>query len=594
MTLRDRYRTVVVIDTEYRGPDRGERHDVVALVAQVYVDGRLVRTFRFFQDELRAIRRNPLPDGPDVLHVTFVGQAEWRSLLASGWALPTHCIDLFAEARCLRNLALPASVRRRLRIRGNGLIDVCRWAGLDASDPLDKEAMRDRILAGPPWEPGMPRKIVDYGEKDVQMTADLWFRLESTIPMGQALYRGWFTQAIADMEDRGLPIDVPARDLLLTNLGDLRRRLIAHFDRFGLCDPDSEAIDPRRLVALMNGHSIWWPTTRTGKPVMRLKALKARLAGHPDLHPIVALAQGLLDLRGLRDLPIGSDGRARASLWPFSAATGRNLPKSREFLFQLSRWTRSLIRPGPGRFLCYMDWTAQEFAIIAYLSQDSLLMHCYESGGDPYANLGAIMGLMPAGAGKDHPLRDVVKVVVLGLFYGRGIRSIAAATRRQTRFIESVIDDFWARCPRSRRWLEGYVDGLALLGRAWTKFGWTVHHHSLTKATSAANFPVQAHGAEMMRWMACLGYENGVPLCCPVHDAYVAEGRLEDQEPIVSTFSTCMERASAVVLGGPVVRAKPVVFRYPERFADAKGWRAWAWIAGSLDPALAIRPARTA
>jgi hypothetical protein len=593
MTVRDRFRTVVAIDSEFNGADRGERHHVVAMVGRVYVDGRLMRCVRLFEDELLTVRYNPLPDGPDVLYVTFVGQAEWRSMLSLGWKLPANCVDLFAEARCLRNLALPGSMRRRLKILGNGLIDVCRYFGVNASDPLDKQATRDLIRCGGPWTPELRRRILDYCERDVGMTADLWFRLETVIPMGQALYRGWFTQAIGDMEDRGLPIDVVGRDLLVANLSDLRRRLIVQFDRFGLCSPDSEAIDPERLVTLAGRHGIRWPTTRTGRPEMKLKTLKAKLAGHPDLHPVVYLAQGLNDLRGLRDLPVGVDGRARASFWPFSSSTGRNLPGG-DFIFQLARWTRSLIRPGPGRFVCYADWTAQEYAIVAYLSNDPLLIHCYELPGDPYVNLGITMGLMPEGAGKDHPLRDVVKVVVLGLFYGRGVRSIADATRRRARFIQTVVDDFWARCSKAHRWLESYVDGLFLLGRTWTKFGWAVHHHCLTKATSAANFPVQGTGAEMMRWAACLGFENDVPLCCPVHDAFVCEGRIDDEERVVSTLSACMERASAIVLGGPIVRAKPVVFRHPERFADSKGWPAWEWIAGTLDPALAAKPARTA
>jgi hypothetical protein len=594
MATRDRFPVGVVIDTEFNGADRSEQHHVVAVVAQVYVDGRLRRTHRFFEDELLQIRRNPLPLSNDTLYVTFVGQAEWKSLISLGWELPRHSVDLYAESRCMRNLALPRSVRHRLGIQGDGLIDVCRWAGLDASDPLDKEAMRERILAGGPWEPGVPQKILTYCERDVQMTADLWFRLEPNIPLDRALFHGWFTQAIADMEHRGLPLDTPTRGLLIDNLADLRRRLILRFDRFGLCDPDSQAIDPGRLVTLVGGYDIRWPTTRTGRPVMRIEVLRKRLAGHPDLRPIVSLARGLLDLRGLRDLPVGMDGRARASLWPFSALTGRNLPKGREFIFQLSRWTRGLIRPAPGRFLCYSDWVAQEFAVIAYLSGDPLLIQCYEADGDPYANLGILMNLMPPGSKKGHPLRDTIKVIILGLFYGRGVRSIVAETRKPTRFIQLVVNDFWARCPRARRWLENYVDRLFLLGTVRTKCGWTALHHRLTKGTTAANFPVQAHGAEMMRWATCLGYENDVPWLCPVHDAFLSEGRVEDEEQIVATQEVCMKRGSSIITGGPIVRAKSVVWRYPERFADAKGWRAWAWITGALDPALAIRPARTA
>jgi hypothetical protein len=310
MTMRDRFRTVVVVDSEYNGADRSERHHVVALVAHHYSDGQLVRTLQRFEDELPAIRHNPLPTGPDTLWVTFVGQAEWRSLIALGWELPRYCVDLFAETRCLRNLALPRSVRRGLKIRGDSLIDVCRWAGLPASDPLDKETIRDLIRAGGPWTPGLPRRILDYCEGDVQMTGDLWFRLEPMIPLNQALYRGWFTQAIGDMEDRGIPIDLGARDLLINGLSGLFRRLIHRFDHFGLCDPDGQSIRPERLITLANGHGIRWPLTRTGRPVTRLKTLRKILAGHPDLHSVIALAQGLNDLRGIRDLPVGADGRA--------------------------------------------------------------------------------------------------------------------------------------------------------------------------------------------------------------------------------------------------------------------------------------------
>jgi hypothetical protein len=593
MAVRRDFHTVVVFDTEYNAADRGERHHVVALVARVYEGGQ-PRTVRLFEDQLVSLRRNPLPDGNDTLYVGFSSQAEWSSLSSLGWGLPRNSIDLYAEARCLRNLALPRKIRCQLKIPGDGLIDVCRSFGLKASDPLDKDANRDRILQGGPWAPGEPQKILDYCADDVAMTADLWHRLEHSIPLNQALYRGWFCQAIGDMENRGLPFDVPARDLLVRNLGTIRSQLIRQFDRFGLVGPDRETIHPDRFLTLVGTRSIRWPLTTTGKPEMKIRTLRKRLGRHPDLHGIVALAQGLNDLRGLRDLPIGEDGRGRASLWPYCSLTGRNLPSGKDFIFQLSRWTRHLIRPSAGRFVCYADWTAQEFAIIAYLSEDPLLIRCYEMPGDPYSHVGAILNLMPEGCGKDHPLRDVVKVAVLGLFYGRGAHSIAASTRRPLRFIQEVIDTFWKSCPRARRWLESYVDGLVLLGKVWTKFGWTVHRHRLTKATTAANFPVQAHGAEMMRWAACLGYENGVPLCCPVHDAFVCEGRLEDETEIVSTLAACMTKASSIVLGGPTVRAQSVVFRYPDRFADADGWSQWAWIAGAIDPSLAMKPARMA
>jgi hypothetical protein len=593
-TLRDRFRRAVILDSEYRGGDRGERHDVTALVAHVLDEGQPVREWRWFEDELRDLKHNPLPRGPDTLWITFVGQAEWRSLRSLGWAWPACSVDLYAEARCLRNLALPRSLRVKLGLAGDGLVDHCRHYGVEAIDPALKQATRDLILRGGPWTGEERREILDYCNMDVTMTSGLWDRLEPLIPPTPALFRGWFVEAIADQEDRGIPIDTKALQTLVTKLDMLRRQIVARLDEHGLCNDGSVLINPTRFAAFVERLGIRWPLTPTGKPVMRLKVLRERLARYPDLAPIVALAQALNDLRGLRNLPVGADGRARASLWPFASLTGRNQPRGREFIFSLSRWTRGLIRPEPGCFLVYIDWEGQEYAVIAYLSQDPLLIRCYEADNDPYCNIGIVMGLLPPNSRKEHPDRDVIKTVILGLFYGRGIKSIAAATRRTKRYISDVVQEFRRRCPKALRWLESHIDALFLLDRIETRHGWVVHRHPLTKSTTAGNFPVQAAGANMMQWAACLAYENGVPLIGSVHDSFLAEGRLEDEDRIVETLVRCMRRASEIVLDGAVIRAKPIVFRYPNRFIDDKGWSTWSWIMSVLDPSLAIRPAQIA
>ena len=589
-TELSRFHTLVVIDTEFRGADQGERHQVVALVAHIYSARECgnqvtadapVQTYRFFEDSLADLDRSPLPRGDDVLYVAFVAQAEWRSLFRLGWPLPEHCVDLFAEAKCLRNLALPAALERSLGYPGDGLIAACRAFGIATPDPNIKATTRELILRGGPWTNTERTRILDYCESDVDLTARLWGALGPRIRLDQALYRGWYTQAVAAIEDTGIPVDTAAWEALVANLARLRAQIINQFDQHGLVAPGGETINPEAFRVVVGSYGLDWPRTRTGLPVLKLRTLKARLAGTPELRPIVALAQGLTDLRGLRNLRVGSDGRARSLLWPFGTATGRNSPDG-SFIFLLSRWCRSLIKPPPGSFLCYADWTAQEFAVIAYLSQDPLLCQCYEAPGDPYANLGIVMGLLPPGAGKEHPLRDVVKVVVLGLFYGRGARSIGGATRRPVRFIEHVVADFWGRCPKARRWLESYVDGLTLLGKTWTRFGWEIHHHRLTKSTSAANFPVQGNAAEMLRWACVLGVENGLSICAPVHDALLVEGKLTDEVEVVRTLSACMDRAAQIVLDGATVRSKCVVFRAPERFADRTGWSVWSWIVGLL------------
>jgi hypothetical protein len=87
----------------------------------------------------------------------------------------------------------------------------------------------------------------------------------------------------------------------------------------------------------------------------------------------------------------------------------------------------------------------------------------------------------------------------------------------------------------------------------------------------------------MMRWASCVAYDNGIPLCCPIHDAFLCEGPIGDEAEIVAGLGACMERASAIVLDGATVRAKPVITRHPDRFQDDKGWRAWGWITRAID-----------
>jgi hypothetical protein len=274
MTGRDFFRTVIVVDTEYNRADDGDRQHVVAVVGNVYGDGELLRTIGLFEDDLEGYPVCPFDDGPDTLFVAFAAQHEWKSWLSLGWKVPTNCVDLFGEAKCRRNYALPYAVRVELGIPGDGLIDACKYFGIAAEDPLDKETMRDRILEGGPFTPDDRRKILDYCGRDVGMTATLWERLRPELHMGQALFRGWFTQAVAAMEDAGIPIDTDTWNRLVTDLPNLRRNLIDRFDTFGLCTPSGLALDAVKFDDLMNLRRTHWPRTRTGRPEMRIKTLQ--------------------------------------------------------------------------------------------------------------------------------------------------------------------------------------------------------------------------------------------------------------------------------------------------------------------------------
>jgi DNA polymerase-1 len=92
------------------------------------------------------------------------------------------------------------------------------------------------------------------------------------------------------------------------------------------------------------------------------------------------LLEELRQLRHVRDkmrrikLAVGADGRNRTVLWPFQSKTSRSQPKASQWIFSPAVWLRSLIKPGPGRAVAYIDWSAMEFQLAAVLSDFRIML----------------------------------------------------------------------------------------------------------------------------------------------------------------------------------------------------------------------------
>ena len=121
-----------------------------------------------------------------------------------------------------------------------------------------------------------------------------------------------------------------------------------------------------------------------------------------------------------------------------------------------------------------------------------------------------------------------------------------------------------------------------LHGKLWTVFGWTVQTGTNPNPRSLRNFLMQANGAEMLRLACSMLVEAGIKLCAPVHDAVLIEAPLDELEHSITTAQAIMADASARVLDGFRLRSGVEVFRYPERYIDARGIRMWETVQGIL------------
>ena len=175
------------------------------------------------------------------------------------------------------------------------------------------------------------------------------------------------------------------------------------------------------------------------------------------------------------------------------------------------------------------------------------MIAAYESGRDPYLELGRLIGMVPADATKkSHPeVRKILKCVVLGTQYGQGAVGLARRIGWPIPRARRLLDEMWATYPRLRQWLDGAVDCAMLRGRLHTCFGWEVLTHPETKSTSLMNFPIQSSCCGDAAVGVCSSDRPRAPVNCPVHDALLVEGPLDDVEGFVTAARRAMGDAAA-------------------------------------------------
>jgi len=558
----ERYKAIWLVDFEFIA-NGGDRPQVVCLVAKELVSNRV---YRFWQNEIRAMKEPPYDIGDDSLFIAYFASAEMASHLALGWPLPMNVLDLYTEFRNLSNgLALP---------NGAGLIGALTWFGLDSMAAAEKSFMRDLILRGGPWSSDEKASILAYCQSDVDVLEPLLIAMSPSIDLDRALLRGAYMKAVASIEHCGVPIDIAALKRLREDWNAIQSALIDRIaGRYEIYDQATFKQD--KFAEFLIEHDIPWPRLTSGKLDLSDATFKDMARAYPLIAPLRELREALSKMR-LLELSVGRDGRNRTLLSPFRSRTSRNQPSNSRFIFGPSVWLRSLIKPPEGCGLAYVDWSQQEFGIAAALSGDTKMKEAYQSG-DPYLAFAKQAGAAPSDATKQsHKAeREQFKACVLAVQYGMGAESLAerinqpvVRAKELLRLHRETYRTFWA-------WSDAAVDYAMLHGKLWTVFGWTIHVGENVNPRFLRNFLMQANGAEMLR-LACiqLAYK-GISVCAPIHDAVLIEAPLLDLNEIIKQTQQIMSDVSATVLGGFRLNSDVDVVRYPDRYSDERGREMW-------------------
>ena len=396
----------------------GVEGDPITPLCRVAIELRTGRIVRQWQDELGPFS----PYHRDALMFSYSLPAEFGCHLRKGWNEPPHAIDALVEFRHHTNDGVA---------RGRGIGDALRFFGLESLDLAHKDTMRDRILQGPPFTEQERAEILKYCEDDVRALARLLPHLIPTIrSLPHALHRGRVQWAIAKIERRGLPIDLPLLSRLRRHWEGMKTDMVAALDPFGVYEIINGVAHWRmqRFEEFVAHHHLQWPRLVSGKLCTDEETFREMAILYPIVNPLRELKCSLSQLR-LNDLAVGNDARNRCPLWAYGTKTARCAPSTTKYVFGPAKWLRNTVAPLLPLALIHRDFKQQEVHIAGIESGDDALLSACESG-DVYLGIAEQIGLLRDGMGQDErdAVRDLAKIIVLSIQYGAGANSLALRT----------------------------------------------------------------------------------------------------------------------------------------------------------------------
>jgi len=578
----------------------GEPYDVVCLVAHEMRSGRTIKLWR---DQLTDTP--PYRTDAGVLFVCFVATAECGCHLALGWPMPAKVLDLSPQFRNITNgVTLPDDPRDKKGKGKKGLIGALRYYGIETVGATYKDAMQKRVMEGWPYTEREREQILTYCESDVTALKRLLPEMLPRIDLPIALYRSEFSGPVsALMEYRGVPIDMEIFGRLRDKRiwASIRDAMVPKIDvQYDVYERNTAGVwsfNEKRFERYLAREGIGWFRLDSGRLDLKDRTFETLAKAYPQVESLRQLRYVQRKLRKIK-LAVGSDARNRSVLWPFVAKTSRTQPKASEWIFSPAVWLRSLIKPGPGMAVAYIDYSSMEFMIAAVLSDGHCLpandmLKMYKSG-DPYSAFAKRVDAMAQDAQRKDPevekLRNRYKVALLAIQYGMSYQTLAAKLGISTFEAHELLNQHKGLFAQYWQWSDDWVQAALQAGAMRTALGWTCRTGDTEfNERSIRNFPVQATGAEILRVAAIMATHRGIRLLAPVHDAILLEAPIEEIEAATALMQEIMRRASRVVLGNDAngapyeIRTDAKIVNYPNRYVDGRGEDIWEFVTEELN-----------
>ena len=559
--LKKEFDHLVVFDFEFRQDirNKGEKPDPICAVYKDIISGK---TFKAYGLSLKVIPFDPKKS----LFICYNAVAEASCLKVLGCKIPEYWWDCFVENKKLYQ-------GRVSDAKGS-------WAMLTAANRYGIETMTEdrkkweieQILTNPehPIE-----SILEYCEKDVIATEKLFIEQLKDIErhfdnkgpleiIQHGLFHGRSMAAMAEIECNGMPIDNKLYDEINNNFPLIKEKIINDFNaKYPVYENGKFSMKKFKAFIDSLGLLQQWPRTPSGALSITEKNIYNFAQSYPEINEFYFVKE-FVESQKLKGFVVGPEGRARTSLNMFGIKTGRTNQSTALYPFNAAKPMRNILCPAPNHAYIYADYVSQEIAIAAYLSKDEKLINAYKEG-DVYIYTAKLAGAVPADATKKthKKERNEYKIATLATFYGQGHKSLAARLMISEAKAIELIANIKNIYSTYFGWVNGLVSRTFARGYISTKYGWKLWITNVDKINprTLSNFPIQAHGSEMLRFAILNLIKNKIEISASIHDGLLIHCPLSKLQQTEAKVVKCMEDASKTVLNGNVCNVEYEVIK---------------------------------
>jgi len=590
--IEKHFERVLVEDTEFLLDSTGTIPEKV--LCHVYIDVFTEEKFRFWYGD--KIPYQPPFDFDKCLLISYNSTAEVGSHLKLLHGRPSNIWDSYTET---------SRLYKTMR-SGKGALTLLATAehyGIeDKMSEADKEQNLDLILrrnefSNLPFEytKAEQKQILDYCEADTELLRQLFIKqvldIENKLELKtdedfdgelwRILNRGYAIGCVALVERNGIPIDTNLVNKFNTYWPMVKDELIKEANLEIDVFNEDLSFSHSKFNDLIKRNNLdrKWPRMKSGNFTTNKKIIKQNL-DNEEIEKFNEI-RTLQNMTKLTAYTPGNDGRTRTSFNMFGTVTGRTSPSSSKYVFSASKWARNFIKPSYGNYLVYLDYKSQEPAIMGYLSGDQNKIKAYQSG-DIYIHTAKLFNMVPENATKQsHPEeRQIFKVIDLANNFGQGPGAVAKSLKCSVSHAKFLMNKYREIFKVYFNWIEGFIENSLNKTYFSTCYGWQRHIKSLftTKEgkkkhihKSLLNWPIQAHGGEILRQALIDLTDENFKVVALVHDAVMLEIPIPEFKQRLEEAKQIMVDASIKVVGGPInVDQEIIKSNYEQETKDQK------------------------